>query len=146
MSNTNLTEEELDVLADKIICNVFGFCGCGRRDATVEFIRCGIEFIKFLETEPEDDSESDAFQTWFKDRNALELELFGTHGEATFFYYVLDQKSLTEHSGRVPGTLTDEGEDLLTMLREWKAVTVALEAQEPVDESSQVKDKNENHA
>ena len=75
--------------------SVLGWCGCGRPDDALLFVRDAL---------------------WRIDGHIpLELDT----GPAYFVYYVLDEKGLTEHGVGVPGWLTDKGRKLLEDLNEW---------------------------
>lgn len=92
---------------DYYMNGVFGFCGCGMPEDAMEFIRDGLQLVSDLKDKVWTDQIT--YAQWAEN----EMNLFGSRGQAYFFYYVLDSTGLTEHGGSVPGWLTDAGIDAL---------------------------------
>lgn len=78
-----------------IWCEVFGFCGCYDPDTSFKEVYDAMIAI---------DEEKQ-----FELRNNSQL--------ATFIYYWLDTKSITEHGGSIPGWLTGYGKELLKEMK-----------------------------
>lgn len=95
---------------------LMGFCGCGRPDDNLRYVRDGLRHIK-CEGRPES-SQCGAWAAWWKQHQVDELELFGNQQSAYFFYYWADANGLTEHGGSVPGWLADKGHKVLALLEE----------------------------
>ena len=97
--------------ADYYMSGVFGFCGCGMPEATLEYIHDGLQLIADLQ-----DMVWEEKQTYEEWRANID-RLFGGYGQEYFFFYVMDTKDLIEHGGSVPGWLTDDGRDALHDLK-----------------------------
>lgn len=91
-------EDAIDFLQDKVL----GFCCCGCPAYSVALVMRGLQFIK----DRKDIKHHEEIQ-------ASEIETFGSLEVAYFFYYVMDKLELTEHSGSVPGWLSEKGEMVL---------------------------------
>lgn len=95
-----------------IASGMLGFCGCGKPEEALTFMRDVMRHIHCLQS---DDflSAEEAFEDWVKEGQKI-----GSEGALYFAYYVLDDKQLTEHGGSVPGWLTPAGMELLQDLEE----------------------------
>ncbi len=78
-----------------LVESVLGWCGCGRPDDVLMFVR-------------------DVLRSILHRRKVI-----GWYGMEYFVYYVLEEKGLIEHGCGLPGWLTDKGQDLLDDLNEW---------------------------
>jgi hypothetical protein len=99
--------EEYDFSDRKAIFGSLSFCGCGKSDQALRYIKNGLEHIKK--------------RSEIEDVNSIEqseLAVFGQEGAATFFYYWADHERLIDHGSSVPGWLDEKGELLLQKLTE----------------------------
>lgn len=95
-----------------VIMDILGWCGCGRPEDALQFIRDGLRLM--TEKTPEGVDHSVWFKEWWPRCEAY----FGGSGGLYFFAYWADKEGLTEHGGSVPGWLDATGEDLLADLDE----------------------------
>ena len=103
-----------ETLEDLIQMGILGFCGCGSPEQNLEYVLGGLTLL---------DEKTELYDSDKPDWNAYHaksLEHFGNEQAEYFFWYWLDTKGFTEHGGGVPGWLTEEGEKLLELLKEWK--------------------------
>jgi len=99
---------------DELWQGEIGFCGCGRSEATAEWMADALDAIDALTNHGEEGW--DAFYADWKDRIRA---LHGNEdGSRYFFWYWCDKEGLTDHGGAVPGWLTDKGKELRDRLRE----------------------------
>ena len=110
---------EHDTAVSLLQVGVLGFCGCGLPESNLLYVLGGLELID--ESEP---AGFDAFSDWIKGHRRRELRHFRSLEAAYFFYYWADKEGLSEHGVGMPGWLTDEGANLMAMLREWRAANV----------------------
>lgn len=99
-----------------IVSGVLGFCGCGRPEDALVFLRDvlrHIQLLKAVDFSPDTPPGELSFQEWQERGRQI-----GSDGALYFAYYVLDKKGLTEHGGSVPGWLTPAGKELLQDLEE----------------------------
>lgn len=102
-----------------ILQHIFKFCGCGKPQQALIYIKDVLQFIDdkhndpIHETNPRVDSAE--WKQWCKDIDIKSKQLMGN--AEYFTYYILDKLGLTEHGGSVPGWLTLEGEELLHDLK-----------------------------
>ena len=106
--------------AQDFIMAMLGFCGCGRPEDALKFLRDSLKSIDFhtvmiTRSLSEGFGVSNIEYCQWKD---LVMQLFCNEGIAYFTYYVLEEKGLTEHGVGVPGWLTKEGKYLLEDLNE----------------------------
>src|SRR5574343_693247 len=90
---------------DFIHGSIFGFCACGSPNRVMRLIRDVMFWLEFKRN----GGDLSMFRLWEKEFGEDKLD---------FIYYVLDKMFLTEHGGRIPGWLTDEGQELLSDLNE----------------------------
>lgn len=89
--------------------HMLDFCGCGSPETSMRIIHQALQLLKNKWDETIDYNQFDKST----------LELFGSEGIRYFFWYVFDDKGLTDHGGSVPGWLTDKGSELLDDLTEY---------------------------
>ena len=82
-------------------------CSCGEPERWLRVVRAGLEYLD----RPVLDQ---AWEEHFE--NAINPRL--QTDEGWFVFYALDSWGLTEHGCCIPGWLTDEGRELLMLLRE----------------------------
>lgn len=85
---------------------ILGFCGCGRPQTAMEYVRASLQNVS--------DKRNMTYDEWAAEKK----KLFTSDGQEYFMWYFLDNKGLTEHGGSVPGWLTVDGEELLHDLTE----------------------------
>jgi hypothetical protein len=86
---------------------VLGFCGCGRPEDSLAYVRDVLQHIDNLKQLVLDKKQT--YEEW----TAAGKKLFATDGAEYFAFYVMDTKGLTAHGGSVPGWLTDKGRKML---------------------------------
>lgn len=116
---------------DLLQVGFLGFCLCGRPEDNLQFVLDGMEF--FAEKRPE----HTGWDAWWEDYQPRVKAHFKSDETEYFFYYWLDKEGFTEHGGGVPGWLTSKGEEVLGLLREWKALQVDGTAQETSTRSAE---------
>lgn len=97
-----------------VVMHILGYCGCGRPEDALVFIRDGLQLI-------DEKLDPTAERTWeelYQDWNRRLDKHFGSAGARYFFFYWADKEGLTEHGGSVPGWLSGSGRDLLEDLNE----------------------------
>lgn len=108
-----------------IQCGILEFCACGMPEENLRYILRGLELI--AEQPPKEYEESkDQFFAWWKAHDAREMEHYKTEAGKFFFYYWADKEDYVEHGGVVPGWLTEKGQCLLDLLREY-SVTIGFD-------------------
>ena len=93
---------------------ILGFCGCGDPEGNLRYVLGGLRLID------EQCPESEAHGMWYPGHADRVRTYFVSAAAADFFYYWCDEKGLTEHGVGIPGWLTDEGHELLSLLEEWE--------------------------
>lgn len=102
-----------------ITTGLLGFCGCGRPEENLAFIRDGLQHIdEAISASPDPWKDRPAWDAWFAGHKAREIEIFGNERAAYFFFYWADKNGLTDHGGSVPGWLSDKGRELIEDLQE----------------------------
>jgi hypothetical protein len=109
--------------ASDLIHQHLGFCACGKPSQNLEYILGALEaldakwtYLRSFDDIPRGsclyDLAEKKLENHFRDQRAQ-----------YFFYYWADKEELAEHGGGVGGEwLTDKGEQLLALLREWKTL------------------------
>ena len=100
-------DKDYDFSNRKAIFKSFNFCGCGKSDEALAFIKKGLEHIR---------GRSEVEDSAIIEKN--ERAVFGSEGAAAFFYYWADRERLIDHGSSVPGWLDEKGENLLLKLTE----------------------------
>ena len=106
-------------LTDLIQNGILKFCNCGNADKNLLYILGGLELIneKGIERYNEETPSE-----WYDKHQESVVKHFGSLEAALFFYYWTETLELTEHGGSVYSSwLDDKGEELLELLKEWKA-------------------------
>jgi hypothetical protein len=106
--NGNVYEDALAFLHE----GVLGYCGCGQPEESLGYLRDVLQHIHNLKLLVHENKQT--YEEWEEAGKAL----FATEGAEYFMYYRLDQTTLTEHGGSVPGWLTFTGLSLLEDLNE----------------------------
>ena len=106
--------------ATSLLQSQLGFCVCGAPEDSLRYILRGLELIEEGSRDVAEDRA--AHEAWLSAHFDRRMEHFGTYGAEYFFYYWCDKADLSNHGGSVPGWLTDEGKNLLALLREWSAL------------------------
>jgi hypothetical protein len=88
---------------------------CGQPEVALLYVKSGLALLDDLKNKVWEDQES--YDGWAQRCQSH----FGSSGSEYFFWYWLYANGWSEHGGAVPGWLTDEGELLLALLREWAA-------------------------
>ena len=87
-----------------------GFCACGMPEATHKWMLRGIELLTMR---PPDDldpfRDRDAWEVYYKDKQALKQEHFGGDGGENFFAYWLDNEGYTCHGSVITSSTFLEG-------------------------------------
>lgn len=97
-----------------IQCGFLDFCGCGCPTENLGYVLDGLALVEErMQKIPDFD-----FKAW----RARAEKHFRSDEAQFFFWYWADKEKLTEHGSSVPGWLTDQGKQLLGLLREWKAL------------------------
>lgn len=105
--------------------NKLDFCGCGRPDCTLEFIKKLLNIIK-QKTDRRSEPNYNCDESWDKHQNNL-IETFEFKAEkelsdiqdgiVQFVMYYLDRIGVLEHGGGIGGAwLSDYGKELLEIL------------------------------
>ena len=100
---------------DFIQTKILGFCGCGRPEDNLEYIRDGLAHINAPRSK---NMTHEQHSEWFKKWVKRGHEIFGNELSRYFFFYWCDKEGLTEHGSSIPGWLTPKGEELLEDLNE----------------------------
>lgn len=99
--------------AESFISNsVLGFCGCGKPEDAIEYVRNALQIVDDLEKLVW--KKMMTYEAWEERKKAL----FTNEGAEYFMWYFLDNKELTDHGSSVPGWLTEKGVELLADLTE----------------------------
>jgi len=98
-------EDVVSGVHDQIITEL-GFCGCGRPEDALRFLRDLLAEIG---------REGDAENRWKRISDAAGGQQ--KPGMDYFVFYQLDHLGLTDHGGSVPGWLSDRGEAWLAFLQ-----------------------------
>lgn len=107
--------EEYEDLESFIQVGILGMCGCGNVKANLLYVLGGLELINDWLSKSNKDFKQD-YNDW-----VIKTEKYhGSVGAAYFFYYWLNDYCFMEHGGSVPGWFTDNGKELLELLREYK--------------------------
>lgn len=111
-------DDELDII-DEIQCERFGFCGCGNPEANLLYVLGGLALIgerrpNYFTTDPA------TWNAWNEEHHKRAALHFGNDSAESFFYYWCDKEKLTQHGGSIPGWLTEEGQNLLNKLLQFK--------------------------
>ncbi len=118
----NKEGSDYETLESLIQCGFLKFCGCGNPEDNLLYILGGLELlaerwpILGLRDKMNHEEWEVIYNSWF----AKNDKYYSNEGAKYFFYYWLDTMSFTEHGGSVPGWLTDTGEELLQLLKEYK--------------------------
>lgn len=95
---------------DYLQISLMKFCGCGRPDYNLQYIRDVLTHIDRLKQEVWENKLT--HEEWDK----AGKDLFKSDGQEYFTYYVITERELIEHGGSVPGWLTDLGYQILEEL------------------------------
>lgn len=89
------------------LCDRLQFCGCGRPELALIFLRDLLSLFARLR----------AHGSWDYDAWQAEIKkLLPNEGSQYLVFYIIDRLGLTEHGGSVPGWLTKEGDAMLADL------------------------------
>jgi hypothetical protein len=93
------------------ICDQFGFCGCGKPEEALDYVRQALQVVSDLKNLVW--TKKETYEAW----SHRSEQLFKSDGAEYFMWYRLDNLELIEHGGQVPGWLTEKGERLLEDLK-----------------------------
>lgn len=101
-----------------ILEGLFGFCGCGRPDDCLEYIRDALQWIEDGTNLPDLPIEGGKWASVYQPWNKKGEAQFGGQGGIMFICYIFDKWEFTEHGGSVPGWLDEKGHHMLDDLNE----------------------------
>jgi hypothetical protein len=115
-----VSDDKLDATSLRAF-DALGFCGCGRPDDALLYVRNVLRHVHSLKTDGwpllEGIGPKPAWDEWIKGHRERGETLFhGDTGAEYLVYYLLADKGLLEHGGSLPGWLTPEGEAILAEL------------------------------
>lgn len=93
--------------AEDFLGSFFGFCGCGRPDVALKYMRDCMSHI--LELEELVWEKKMSYDDWEKKQKSLYIN----EGAMYAIYYLLSDKDITEHGGGVPGWLSNTVNDTI---------------------------------
>jgi len=126
-----IDQKYLNKLANDIIDESLEFCPCIDPAQTLLYIMKGLDLIELRETylnEAESPAQENVCRKICEER---ELAFFGSEGAQAYFFQTMYRDMFTEHDHVLPGTLTENGHELLKKLHEWNTAREEFNAPLP---------------